>query len=91
MVIIKCSPYEKGDFIRVLEYAKQKKQEEMEQGKITKELYNYEVFLIDKLINCVNGHYIEDTLLNSKEYREKNSTKKENYNRDSLENEMGLI
>lgn len=91
MVIIKCSPYEKGDFIRALDYAKQKKQEEMEQGKITKELYNYEVFLIDKLINRVNGHYREDTLLNSKEYREKNSTKKENYNKDSLENEMGLI
>ncbi len=92
MIVIKCSPYEKGDFLRILDYAKQKKKEEMEKGKITKELYKYEEFLIDKLINRVNGHYVEEIQLDSKTYRERTGRQKRSQKDDwSMDDEMGLV
>lgn len=68
MVTINCSVYEKHDLLEVLEYAKKKKIQDYESGKITKELMKFDTNIIDKLIQRVNGKYVEDYFKTSLKY-----------------------
>ncbi len=68
MVTINCSVYEKHDFLEVLEYAKKKKMQDYESGKITKELMKFDTNIINKLIQRVNGKYVEDYFKTSLKY-----------------------
>lgn len=92
MITITCNPYEKRDFIKYLEYAKEKKSEELEKKKINREMYDYEVGLINKLINRVNGNNTEDYLLNSKVFRESNGKgKKEDKTGEEIHTKLRII
>lgn len=77
MVTIKCNPYQKGDLLRYLEYAKKKKYEDANEGIITTGELEYEVKIINNLIEIINGKVVEDYFnVPSKEYREKHGKKK---------------
>ncbi len=73
MVTIKCSEYEKGDMIRILNYARNKKIEDSKKdNKIAKQILNIDLKTIDILIDRVNGKYREDYYnRNAKSGREK--------------------
>lgn len=71
MVIIKCSPYEKGRLLRVLEKAKKQCRLDYENNKITSEMLELDLQELRDLIDRVNGIYSENYLQNSKMYREK--------------------
>lgn len=73
MVIIKCSPYEKGRLLRVLEKAKQQCRLDYDNSKITREMLELDIQELNELISRVNGIYSENYLQNSKIYREKTS------------------
>lgn len=60
MVTIRCTVYEKHAFLKLIEYAKQKKYKENEEGKINSKLLELELKTLEKLKNRVNGIYKED-------------------------------
>lgn len=72
MIKILCSAYEKQDFIRTLEYAKEKKEEDFKKGRMKEKRLQYELNIIDKLIDRVLGKCQEDYYnMSSKLSREK--------------------
>ena len=63
MVTIHCDVYEKGDLLRILDYAKIKKKEDyLIDPNITKELLEIDLEKIERLKARVNGKYREDYL-----------------------------
>lgn len=68
MIRIICSVYEKCDFIEFLLYAKQKKIEECEKGKMTQTLLRMELKRIEKLLQRIDGKYVEDYDMSSLKY-----------------------
>ena len=77
MVEIKCNPYQKGDLLRYLEYAKKKKYEDANEGIITTGELEYDIKIINNLVEIVKGKVVEDYLNTpSKAYREKNGKKR---------------
>lgn len=62
MVTIKCNPYERGELLRYLEYAKKKKQEEPRKENERFSEINYDIQRINHLIELVKGKYEEDYL-----------------------------
>lgn len=62
MEIIKVDPYEKGYLYRILEYAKQKKKEDVKRGIITQELYDMDINEINTLLQRLNGVYHENVI-----------------------------
>lgn len=85
MVTITCDVYEKHDFLKILEYAKEKKKEDCKQGLITSKMLEIELDNIYRLINRVNGIYQEDYLMLSKTARDKMDATKEMSNKDLIE------
>lgn len=55
MAIFNCSPYDRGQLIRVIEYAMQKKKEDLDKKIITKGLYKYDIDTYKKLLDMLNG------------------------------------
>lgn len=75
MVRINCTVYEKYDFLKILDYAEKKKQEEHKKRKITKKALLLELETINKLRDRVNGKYKEDYQeIASKTYRHKGNS-----------------
>lgn len=72
MVTIKCDVYEKHQLLKYLDYCKKKKIEECNKGDITVGLLNFDLNILNNLINRVNGKYVEDYLMRSKECRSNN-------------------
>lgn len=61
MVIIKLDDaYQKMDLIRLIEYAKVKKNEDYKNKKLTQELYKYDLNNIIQLERKINDHKIEN-------------------------------
>lgn len=60
MVTIKCTVYEKHDLLRLLDYAKEKKIQECDEGKITTKLLQMYIDRIELLKRRVKGQYRED-------------------------------
>ena len=60
MEIIKVSPYEKAYLYRYLEYAKEKKREDVRKGKIPVEMYEIDTEKINTLLQRINGVYHEN-------------------------------
>lgn len=60
---IKLDSYEWNDLYRILEYAKQKKTEDVNDNKITEKMYTLDIRAINNLINRINGHYKEEYLI----------------------------
>lgn len=57
MKTIYCDPLETGQFVRTLEYAKEKKKEEYDRGLMTKEGYEYDLNMINRLLERIKGNY----------------------------------
>ena len=68
MITVRMGAYEKGDFIRILDYAKEKKIEDCNKGIITPKLLELELKKIYTLKDRINGKYTEDYIRPSKEY-----------------------
>ena len=77
MVTITCDVYEKHEFLKILEYAKEKKKEDYRKGLMTDKMLEIELDSIHRLTNRVNGIYKEDYLMLSKTGREKEPPRKE--------------
>lgn len=76
MVTIRCTVYEKARLLRVLEKAKEDRINEFNEGKITEKLLEIDLKGIQDLIDRVNGNVVEDYMLNSKAFKEKNPSKR---------------
>lgn len=68
MVTIKLSPYEQGELLRYLEYAKEQKKANQpltKEGQKKFDETKYDVYRINVLMARVQGKYTEDYLQNS--------------------------
>lgn len=77
MVKIECTVYEKYHFLEMIEYAKQKKIEECNNGTITVKLLNLELDKLNRLKARVNGKVQRDYEQSSIKYNRDNGTSKE--------------
>ena len=75
MVVIKCTHYEKNEFIRFLEELKERKKNDKLNPKEKFDTTKYDIERINVLIKRVNGEFKESYLQNSKEYRESNPSR----------------
>ena len=77
MVTIHCNVYEKGDLLRILDYAKEKKREDCNNNpKYTEQELEMDLKKIEILKARVNGKYKEDYLdTTAKVGREKEATR----------------
>lgn len=80
MVTIKCTENEKGMLLRILDNYKQYRKLDCDKEKITDKELQYDIEIMNKLIERINGKFCEDYLLNSKVYRE--SLSNQNIERD---------
>lgn len=71
MITIHCNPYEKGDLLRYLEYAKHKIADEVYEKKRTPGEGEYDTTKINNLIAIINGKNSDDYCLQPKIFREK--------------------
>lgn len=62
MITIRCDVWERRDLEMFLEYAKEKKIEDCNNGKITEKLLDIELEKIRRLKNRLKGIYKEDYL-----------------------------
>lgn len=74
MVKIECSVYEKYNFLEMIDYAKSKKIEECNNGKITIQLLNLELEKLNKLKDRVNGKAERDYGCSSIKYKRNHGT-----------------
>lgn len=78
MVTINCTVYEKHDLLKVLDYAKEKRIEDCDKGKITTEHLELDLKTIETLKLRVHGKYREDYQdVSSKSYREQCNARKD--------------
>lgn len=80
MITIKCTENEKGMLLRILDNYKKYRKLDCDNEKITDKELQYDIEIINRLINRTNGKFREDYLMNSKQYREKFSN--QNFERD---------
>lgn len=70
MVTIRCTVYERHDLLRLLDYAKEKKFKDCNEGKITEKLLQMDVDRIELLKRRLKGEYKEDYQdVSTKSYR----------------------
>lgn len=71
MVKIECDVWEQKQMIEYLEFAFEKRKEEYEDGKITRECLEFERNKINKLLKIVKGKEYDGYLLKAKSERRK--------------------
>lgn len=70
MVTIRCTVYERHDLLRILDYAKEKKVKDCNEGKITAKLLQMDVDRIELLKRRLKGEYKDDYQdVSTKSYR----------------------
>lgn len=77
MVTIKCTVYEKHDLLRLLDYAKEMKIKECNEGEMTTRLLQMDIDRINLLKRRINGQYSEDYQQSSISYGRDHGTLKE--------------
>ena len=65
MEIIKMESYERNDLYRILDYAKAKKLDDLNNKKITKEMYEMDIEKIKTIVARINGKYKRDYIVQS--------------------------
>lgn len=76
MVKIECTVNQKYGILKVLEKAKEYRRNDFEKGEITQEHLDYDINVINNLIDVVNGKVTSDYQMDCKEYKEKTAKKR---------------
>ena len=76
MVKIECTVNQKYGILKVLEKAKEYRRNDFEKREITQEHLDYDINIINNLIDVVNGKVTNDYQMDCKEYKEKTAKKR---------------